>query len=72
MDDINALPVARLAFSTQRIILSGAFVEGYTTIQDVLLEIAVTLGWRVEANRAVAMLMVVPAHQFGDPIARGA
>ena len=72
MDDINALPVARLAFPTQRIILSGALVEGCTTIQDVLVEISVTLGWRDEADRAVAMLMVVPAHQFGNPIARGA
>lgn len=44
MDDINALPVARLAFPTQRIILSGALVEGCTTVQDVLVEIAVMPG----------------------------
>ena len=39
--------------------------------KNVLVEIAVTLGRRDEADRAVTMLMVVPAHQFGDPVARG-
>jgi hypothetical protein len=72
MDDMNALPVARLAFPTQRITLAGGLVEGCTTIKDVLVEIAVTLSRRDEADRAVTMLMVIPAHQFGDPVARGA
>jgi hypothetical protein len=43
MDDMNALPVACLAFPTQRIILSGALVERCTTIQDALVKIVVPL-----------------------------
>ncbi|MDB5785240.1 MAG: hypothetical protein JWQ50_5155, partial [Caballeronia mineralivorans] len=45
MDRMNALPVARLAFPSQRITLAGALVEGCTTIQDVSVKIVVTLGW---------------------------
>ncbi|MEA3097306.1 MAG: hypothetical protein QOF74_1546 [Caballeronia mineralivorans] len=53
MDRMNALPVARLAFPSQRITLAGALVEGCTTIQDVSVKIVVTLGWRDETDRAV-------------------
>jgi hypothetical protein len=72
MEHMNALPVAHLSFPSQRITLVGAPVEGCTTIKDVLVEIAVTLSRGDEVDRAVTMLMVIPAYQFGDPVARGA
>ena len=69
MHDMYALPVARGAFPAQRITLPGALVKRCTAIQDALIKICMTLGRRHKPDRAVTMLVVVPLHQFGDPVA---
>ena len=62
MHDMYALPVAGGAFPAQRITLPCSLVERRTSIQDVLIEIGMALGRHHEPDRAVTMLVVVPAH----------
>lgn len=66
-------PLLQEGGKARRIVPSSPNAAGYFVgrtlcrrlhmIPDVLGETALTLGWRDEANRAVAVLMVVPAQQ---------
>ena len=71
MHDMNALPVARGAFPAQRMTLACSLVEHRAAIQDVLVKVRMALGRSHETDGTVTMFMVVPAHQFCDPAARG-
>ena len=68
--DVNALPVACGAFPAQRMKLARGLVEYRAAIQDVLITVRMTLGRCYQTDRAVTMFVVVPAHQFCDPVAR--
>lgn len=65
--DMNAFPVARGAFPAQRMTLAHSLVECRASIQNILIEVRVTLGRRDEADRAVTIFLVVPSHQSGNP-----
>ena len=71
LHDVNALPVARGAFPTQRMTLARSLVEHRAAIQDVPVKVRMTLGRCHETDCAVTMFVAVPAHQFCDPAARG-
>ena len=70
MDYSNALPVARGAFPAQRISLPRALVESGASGQNGLVEMRMALSRCDEADRTVAVFMVVPTHQSCDPGAR--
>lgn len=71
MHSTYALPVARPAFPSERIALPGSLVERRASIQNVLVEVGMTLRRCHEPDRAVTMFIVVPAHQCAHPGARG-
>lgn len=50
---IDALPVARVAFPSKRIASPGVLIELCASIQNVLIEVAMTLRRRHEPHRAV-------------------
>ena len=71
MQGVNALPVAGGAFPSERIALPCRLVKRSASKQHVLIEVGMTLRRRHEPDRAVTMLLVVPAHQRAHPGARG-
>ncbi len=71
MHCVDALPVARGSVPSERIALPCRLVKRCASTQNVLIEIGMTLRRRHEPDRAVTMLLVVPAHQCTHPGARG-
>jgi hypothetical protein len=49
--------------------LACSLVKRRASIQDVLIEVRMTLGRRHEPDRTVTMHVVIPTHQSGDPVA---
>ena len=71
MNDIDSPPVPGGARPAPRILRSSDGVQGATAVQDQLVEPGMALSGGNEADRAVAVFVVVPLNQRGRPGAGG-
>ena len=61
------MPISGRSAPALRILSARVFVDRFTLCQERSVESCMTLGGGDEADRAVAVLVVVPAHQVIDP-----
>lgn len=65
--DIEMRLLAGLSGPALRIFLARPFIDERTLLKQAFVPAGMALRWCYEADGAVAMLMVVPMSQLGDP-----